>query len=1317
MAEKALESYRPFAVRTNQAGTTNPLSGRATESRPAAWLLEPDEKAMREMVATSLDHIVHHIDTLSSKPVNDASRGRTVACEMREALPENGASFESLLDTLFNDVIPTSVNTAGPGYVGYIPGGGIFPAALADFIAKSVNRHVGYYYMSPAIVQLEWNVIRWFCDIVGYGADAGGVLTSGGSIATLTAIIAARTTRLPEDFRSGVIYLTTQTHYSVAKAALLAGFPERCLRMVAVDEDWRMDPAALQSMIEEDRAAGLRPFMVVGTAGTTNTGAVDPLSAIADIAERENLWLHVDAAYGGFFMLTAAGRNILTGIERADSITLDPHKGLCLPYGTGALLARNLDTLKRTYSARADYLPAMNDVEGEIDFCGLSPELSRDWRGLRVWLPLKMYGSAPFRENLNEKLALARQAELALRTMPNIEVVAAPQLSVLAFRLVLADRNPEELDAVNQRFLEAISRRQRILLSSTRLNGRFSLRFALLSFRTHEDRLLEGLEDIRDAALEVLAAGEAPETIHGRFERQAYSTPGRVALISGERRVTFGALDNAANLLAAKLRERGLREGGHVGVFISRSVEAITSILAVLKAGCVYVPIDPNDPPERRSFIIRDAGIELMICAGPRTEVSDLLDPNRIIDFDELAPFSSAAPGAIYERTIPDSRDRPIYLLYTSGSTGRPKGVVGLQSATLNRLMWMWREFPFAPDDAYLHRTTLTFVDAVWEILGPLLKGVPLVVLPPERTGDAEAIAAAIRLHRVTRVTAVPSILDALVRRTRGKDTLSSVRLWISSGERLQAPLLARVRAALPEATVLNLYGSTEVAGDVTCAVFLPGGPVPISVPIGTAISNARLFVLDENRVPVADDEEGELYVGGPVIARGYYHRQEENAARFVTLPHLTEGPVFRTGDRVRRDARGELYYVGRNDRQVKVRGVRIELDEVEAALMQSAGVGASCAVVARPSPSFDSEGAGQLHVAAYVAPKTIDIESVRRALAAKLPATMMPAVITALDALPLLPNGKIDRQALQSVTGAASRSGPGGSVLQELILSIWARLLPSPPTSIYSDFHLLGGDSLSLVEFVTELESALGRPILSTDVPQPLTVAAIAQMLGQSVDAPAVDSSLEIVPVSDGHYDELLELLAESFSIREPMAAALQAQPADLLPFARALLNRCKSEPFSYVAIERDSGRVMGFCLGHDFAGPGVAFDARRDSPKLTPLFDLLACLHRNYDEAVEPREGQVFEIAATGAAPDRDGYTIARVLEQRALADARVRGFDRAVSLCTNAVTRYLALADQGGHLIQEIPYDTFEHEGRRVFASAARHRGVALIEGHLA
>ncbi len=480
------------------------------------------------------------------------------------------------------------------------------------------------------------------------------------------------------------------------------------------------------------------------------------------------------------------------------------------------------------------------------------------------------------------------------------------------------------------------------------------------------------------------------------------------------------------------------------------------------------------------------------------------------------------------------------------------------------------------------------------------------------------------------------------------------------------------------------------------------------------------MFILDENRIPVADDIEGELYVGGPVIARGYHGRPEENHARFVTLPHLTDGPVFRTGDRVRRNAAGELHYVGRNDRQIKVRGVRIELDEVEAALRQAVGRAASCAVVARPSPSLDGDGADDLHVAAFVAPDTVDVEVTRQALAAKLPSVMMPAVITALHVLPLLPNGKIDRQTLQSQHLNASGTLPVGTALQDLIVSLWSRLLPVAPTSLESDFHLLGGDSLSFVEFVTETEAMLGRRVPLTDIPQPLTVAAMARILEPRVlehgGTLAADPGIEIVPVSSAHYYELFHLLAESFSVREPMAAALQAQPDDLMPFARALLARCESEPFSFVATEPTSGRVVGFCLAHDFAGPGLTFDARQDSPKLTPLFDLLAGLNQKYRECAQPREGQVLEIAATGAAADSDGYSIARALERHVIAAARARGFERVVSLCTNAVTRHLSIADQGGRLLAEVSYETFEHEGLRVFAAAARHRGVALIEGTL-
>lgn len=1297
--------------------------------------LELDESQMRDMVATSLDRILEHLRTIGTTPTADTSRGAAVARSLLEPPPEEGVSFEALIARLFADVIPASVNTAGPGYLAYVPGGGVFHAAVADFIAKSVNRYVGYWYMAPAVAALEWTVLRWFCEIVGYGPDAGGVLTSGGSMASLTALIAARTTRLPEDFGRGVIYVTTQTHYSAAKAALLAGFPARSLRTVAVDDTWRMEVNALRAAVEADRAAGLLPFMVVGSAGTTNTGAVDPLDAIADVAEREGLWFHVDGAYGGFFMLTEAGRRALRGIERADSITLDPHKGLCMPYGTGALLTRSIDPLKQTFGARAEYLPAMNEVEGEVDFCGLSPELSRDWRGLRLWLPLKMHGLGPFRDNLDEKLALAREAEQVLRAMPHIEIVASPQLTILAFRLNPRDRSEEALDALNHRLLEEITRRQRVLLSPTRLDGRFALRIALLSFRTHGDRLREGLDDVREAALALLEdEGSESRTVHGHFARQARARPDDVALIAGERRVTFRALDEAAEALADALRARGLSEGGHVGVHLPRSIEAVIAILGVLKAGGVYVPIDPNDPALRQRFIVDDAGLELLVTRDACPSARALIASNHIVELDatliDRRRGAATAPptprASTRERTTRAASsapsDRPMYVLYTSGSTGRPKGVVGLHGVTLNRLSWMWQEFPFAPGEVYLHRTTLHFVDAAWEIFGPLLKGVPLVVLPPESTGDPDAIASAIVLHSVTRITVVPTILDALLKRVRGNDALSSARLWISSGERLQPSLLARFRTALPHATLLNLYGSTEVAGDVTCAAFAPGDLLPTSeVPIGRPISNARLFVLDERQMPVPDGEEGELYVGGPVIARGYHRRPEEDAARFVELPHLLGGPAFRTGDRVRRDPDGVLHYVGRQDRQVKIRGVRIELDEVESMLLRCAGPGVEGAIVARTSHAVSLEdGEPTLHVAGFVAPKTTDTGALMRALEAKLPAAMRPAVIVALDALPLLPNGKIDRQTLMTTSFDAACSMSEGGGLEQLIGALWAKRLPVAPTSTDDDFHLLGGDSLALVDFLSELGAIFGHAVPITDVPSPLTITAMARALqGKRSSSSYADEvfGIDVVPLSAELAASTLPLLVEAFSMREPMAVALKAEFVDLVPFAEALVARCLAEPSSFVAIERGSGRVIGFCLAHDHVGAPLAFDAVRDSPRVAPLFSLLDGLHRRYVARGEPARGEVLEIAATGAALGVDGYAVARALERRAFAEAKAQGFQRVMTLCTNAVTRYLAAAEQRMKIIEQVDYADFEYEGRRVLAPATRHRGVALFEGPLA
>ena len=466
--------------------------------------LELDEVDLRALVGAAMDRICGELRELPTRPACVMEGGAELARSLREPLPRTGSPLPELLATIFDRALPVSYNTPGPGYLAYIPGGGLLHAAVADLIADAINRYVGLWRAAPGLVQLESNVIAWLCEIVGLPAGSGGVLTSGGSLATFSATVAARH-RLGERFADGTIYTSTQAHHSVARAAILAGFPAAQVRAIEVDDEQRVRVDRVADAIVADRAAGLRPCLLVASAGTTNTGAVDDLEGLADLAGREGVWLHVDAAYGGSFALTQRGRATLRGIGRADSITLDPHKGFFLPYGTGALLVRDPAALRRAHSVHADYLPPMQEDPDFVDFCELSPELSRDFRGLRLWLPLKLIGADAFAAALDEKLDLAQHAAEVLRGMAEVELLAAPQLSLLAFRHVPARLcgDAGAVDEHNERLLAAINRRGRVYLTSTRLAGRFVLRICVLSFRTHRERIDAGLADIAAAIVEL----------------------------------------------------------------------------------------------------------------------------------------------------------------------------------------------------------------------------------------------------------------------------------------------------------------------------------------------------------------------------------------------------------------------------------------------------------------------------------------------------------------------------------------------------------------------------------------------------------------------------------------------------------------------------------------------------------------------------------------------------------------------------------------------------------------------------------------------
>ena len=455
--------------------------------------LEPTAEQMRAIAGRAVDLLVDAITGLDGRPASQNALSAELLADVSRPPPEGPGDLAPLLD-LTRRAAAASYETAGPSYLAYIPGGGIFTAAVAEFVAAGLNRYTGRSTPAPGFVALEESVLRWMCDLFRFPGGAQGLLTTGGSISNLIALVAARTRHAEGAVDRATVYVGEHAHGSLVKGARAAGFARDHVRIVRSTPDLRLDPEHLRARIVEDRAAGLVPACICAAAGTTNTGTVDPLGAVADVAEDAGVWFHVDAAYGGFFQLTTRGQALLVGIERAESITLDPHKSLFLPFGTGALVVRSAESLRRAFAEEADYLQDLGGPGALPDFDTLSPELTREFRGLRVWLPLHLHGVDAFRRELDEKLDLARVAHGALAADPRFEVPWTPDLSVVAFRLARRD------DAAQHALLQKINSSQRILLSSTRIDGRTYLRIAVLSLRTHEDRIREALDIVSRAA-------------------------------------------------------------------------------------------------------------------------------------------------------------------------------------------------------------------------------------------------------------------------------------------------------------------------------------------------------------------------------------------------------------------------------------------------------------------------------------------------------------------------------------------------------------------------------------------------------------------------------------------------------------------------------------------------------------------------------------------------------------------------------------------------------------------------------------------------
>ncbi|AVV46997.1 non-ribosomal peptide synthetase [Streptomyces sp. P3] len=587
----------------------------------------------------------------------------------------------------------------------------------------------------------------------------------------------------------------------------------------------------------------------------------------------------------------------------------------------------------------------------------------------------------------------------------------------------------------------------------------------------------------RDEALRAHPRGEdrdvPPTTLADAFAAQARRTPDATAVVLGAERLTYAALDARAADVARRLRARGARPGTFVAVAVPRSTELVAALLGVLKAGAAYLPLDLDYPADRVAHMLADSGATTVIT---RSAVADrlpaasrgglLLLDDRQADRQAVRPPDGPPSGPPIGDAPPPTRsgarpDDPAYLIYTSGSTGLPKGVVVTHRAAVNRLAWMQGAYQLTADDRVLQKTPSSFDVSVWEFFWPLLEGAAVVLARPDGHRDPAYLAALVRDERVSTMHFVPSMLEAFLRSdevTADPAWAAPLRRVFSSGEALPTAAAARWDA-LTGVPLHNLYGPTEAAVDVThhrCDG-ADDGPV---VPIGRPVWNTGLRVLDTGLRPVPDDVPGELYLTGVQLARGYHARPALTAERFTADPYGPPGSrMYRTGDLVRRRADGVVEYLGRTDRQVKLRGNRIEPGEIEAALTALPEVAQSAVTV--------RDNALVAYVVPVAAARDTDVTALRDALGGSLPPALVPGAWVVLETLPLTPSGKLDRAALPAPHAVRAVARAPRDPGEQLLTEIFAAVLKIPDVSVDDDFFLLGGDSITSIAVASRARRA----------------------------------------------------------------------------------------------------------------------------------------------------------------------------------------------------------------------------------------------------
>jgi len=456
--------------------------------------LQLSKEEMKAYGYQVVDAIIEHFDTQDKKlPVAKGSRKEMDHLFLEEA-PENAMDAKEVLDFVLKEVVTKSTIVSHPKAFSFVPGPSNYISAMADTLATGFNIFSGGWAASPAAAELEVVTLNWLLKIFGFPVKkGGGIFTSGGSMANLTAIVTARRIKCGDDFSKSVIYLSDQAHSSNIKAIRVLGFKKEQIRIIPTNLEFKFSLNKLKNAIAKDRLEGLQPFCLIATAGTTNTGTVDPLSEIATICKKENIWFHIDGAYGGAAILSKDGKKMLKGIEKADSLTVDPHKWFYQPYEMGCLLVRNTSHLKGTFTETPEYLKDVEGNKSEINFYDHGIQLTRRFRALKFYMSIKTFGLGEFRKAITYNIALAEEVEDCLRNSPLWEVISPATLAVINFRYnpIRENLSEKKLDALNQYISEQVVATQEALLVTTILHGQTVLRMCLINPRTT-------LEDVKE---------------------------------------------------------------------------------------------------------------------------------------------------------------------------------------------------------------------------------------------------------------------------------------------------------------------------------------------------------------------------------------------------------------------------------------------------------------------------------------------------------------------------------------------------------------------------------------------------------------------------------------------------------------------------------------------------------------------------------------------------------------------------------------------------------------------------------------------------